>query len=129
MWSGFVSVAINAVALWMTTVLVSGVSIVPERQNMLGYSLTLLFVALVFGIVNGTIGRVVRFLAFPLFILTLGLLGLVVNALLFMFVAWLTHFFGFGLQIDGFWSAFWGALVLSIVSGILSFIFRPGKKR
>jgi putative membrane protein len=129
MWSGFVSVVINAVALWMTTVLVSGVSIVPDRQNMLGYSLTLLFVALVFGIVNGTIGRVVRFLAFPLFILTLGLLGLVVNALLFMFVAWLTHFFGFGLQIDGFWSAFWGALVLSIVSGILSFIFRPGKKR
>lgn len=125
MRSLFLSTAINAIALWLTTVLVTGVSIVPDNQDMLGYTLTLIFVALVFGFVNGTIGRVLKFLAFPLFVLTLGFLVLVVNALLLMLVAWTTQLFGFGLQVDGFWAGFWGAIVLSIVSWILGLVLRP----
>ncbi len=125
MRSLFLSTVINAIALWLTTVLVTGVSIVPDDQNMLGYTLTLIFVALVFGFVNGTIGRVLKFLAFPLFVLTLGFLVLVVNALLLMLVAWTTQLFGFGLQVDGFWAGFWGAIVLSIVSWILGLVLRP----
>jgi putative membrane protein len=127
MKSLLLSTVINAIALWMTTVLVAGVAIVPANQQSLGYVLTLIFVAFIFGIINGTIGRVLRFLAFPLFILTLGLLALVVNAFLLMFVAWLTQTlgFGFGLQVDGFGAGFWGAIVLSIVSWILGVILRP----
>ena len=127
MKSLLLSTVINAIALWLTTVMVTGVRIIPENQQSLGYVLTLVFVALIFGLVNGTIGRVLRFLAFPLYILTLGLMALVVNALLLMFVAWLTQVFGFGfgLQVDGFGPGFWGAIVLSLVSWLLGLILRP----
>ena len=125
------STVINAIALWLTTVLVTGVHIIPENQQSLGYVLTLAFVALVFGLVNGTIGRVLRFLAFPIYVLTLGLMALVVNALLLMFVGWLTQVlgFGYGLQVDGFGPGFWGAIVLSIVSWVLGLILRPAAGR
>lgn len=122
------SVVINAVALWLTTVLMpTQLYIIPQEQQTLNYILTLAFVALIFGVVNATIGRVLKFLAFPLFILTLGFLALVVNALLLMLTAWLTQVlgFGFGLVVDGFWSGFWAAIVLSIISWILGMIFRP----
>ena len=134
MKSLFLSTAINAVALWLTTVLITGVAIVMpagETKQGLGYFLTLLFVAIVFGLVNGTIGRVLRFLAFPVYVLTLGLMALVVNAVLLIFVAWLTQVlgFGYGLSVDGFGAGFWGAIVLSIVSWLLGLILRPAVGR
>lgn len=130
MKSFFLSTVINAVALWLTTVLIAGVTILmPAGQTKqgLGYVLTLVFVAIVFGLVNGTIGRVLRFLAFPIYVLTLGLMALVVNAVLLIFVAWLTQVLGlgYGLAVDGFGAGFWGAIVLSIVSWLLGLIFRP----
>ena len=117
----------NAVALWLTTVLVAGITIVGPGgdQKFWGYGLTLLVTAIVFGVVNGTVGRVVRFLAFPLFILTLGILALVVNALLLLLVSWVGTLIGFGLEIKDFGAAFWGAIVLSIVSWLLGIIFKP----
>jgi putative membrane protein len=128
------STVINAIALWLTTVLVTGVSIsmpAGENQQGLGYVLTLVFVAIVFGLVNGTIGRVLRFLAFPIYVLTLGLMALVVNALLLMFVGWLTAVlgFGYGLSVADFGAGFWGAIVLSLVSWILGLILRPAVGR
>jgi putative membrane protein len=123
------STVINAVALWLTTVMVVGVSIIPAGAKTPGYVITLIVTAVIFGLVNGTIGRIGRFLAFPLFVLTLGILGLVFNALLLLLVSWIGTVLGFGLHVDGFWSGFWGAIVLSIVSGILGFIFRPASKR
>jgi putative membrane protein len=128
MKSLLLSTVINAIALWLTTVMLpDSLRIIPEDQQTLGYVLTLAFVAFIFGIVNGTIGRVLRFLAFPLFILTLGFMALVVNAFLLMFVAWLTQVlgFGYGLQVDGFAGGFWAAIVLSIVSWLLGLILRP----
>lgn len=131
MKSFLLSTVINAIALWLTTILVTGVKIVPADQHSLNYILSLVFVAIIFGLVNGTIGRVLRFLAFPLFILTLGILALVVNALLLLFVAWLTQVLGFGmgLEIDGFGAAFWGAIVLGIVSWLLGLVLRPAVGR
>lgn len=119
------STVINAIALWLTTVLVVGVSIVPEGQKTLGYLLTLIVTAIVFGVINGTVGTVIRFLAFPLFILTLGILALVVNALLLLLVSWVGTVFGFGLHVENFWAGFWGAIVLSIISWILGLVLRP----
>ena len=121
------STVINAIALWLTTVMVPGLSIVPEGQKTLEHILTLVFVAIIFGLVNATIGRVLKFLAFPMFILTLGILALVVNALLLMFVGWITSLFGFGLEVAGFWPAFWGAIVISIVSWLLGLLLRPNR--
>jgi putative membrane protein len=126
------SVVINAIALWLTTVLMpENLYIIPQDQQTLSYVLTLAFVALIFGLVNATVGRVLRFLAFPLFILTLGFMALVVNALLLMFVAWLTQVFGFGfgLVVTSFWGGFWAAIVLSIISWLLGLILRPATNR
>lgn len=120
---------VNAVALWLTTLIVAGVSVLPYDDTQLATVLTYLLVALVFGLVNTFIGTVVRVVAFPLYILTLGLLSLVVNALLLMLAAWVTSLFGFGLVVEDFWWAVLGALVLSIISGLLSLILRPLMRR
>jgi putative membrane protein len=120
-----VRLVINAVALWLTTLIVLGVHVHSYADGVLATIATYLLVALVFGIVNGVIGNLVRIVAFPLYILTLGLLALIVNALLLLLVAWLSSLAGFGLVVDNFWSGFWGALVLAIISWLIGIILRP----
>jgi putative membrane protein len=120
-----VRLLINAVALWLTTLIVAGVQVKAYDTGAGPLIVTYLLVALVFGIVNGVIGNLIRIVAFPLYILTLGLLALVVNALLLILVAWLTGLTGFGLIITDFWAGFWGAIVLGILSWLISIILRP----
>ncbi|MCF8540526.1 MAG: phage holin family protein [Aurantimicrobium sp.] len=126
------STIINAIALWVTTAVGIGVTLIANREpltagggDLWGFVLTLVVTAAVFGLVNGTIGTVVRIIAFPLYILTLGILALVVNALLLLFVSWLSSLVGFGLHVDGFWSGFWGAIILGIISWLLGLLLRP----
>ena len=120
-----VSLVANAIALWLTTLIVSGVRLDPFQDDTLGTILSYLFVALIFGVVNGVVGTAIRIVAFPLYILTLGLLSLVVNALLLMLAAWFSQLFGFGLTVDDFLWAVLGALVLAILSAIIGSILRP----
>ncbi|MCI0156886.1 phage holin family protein [Leifsonia shinshuensis] len=118
-------VIINALALWLTTFIVSGVTVVPYAQDSTATVLTYLLVALIFGVVNAVVGTVVRVIAFPLYILTLGLISFVVNALLLLLVSWISSLMGFGLHVDGFWAGLWGALVLGIIGWLIGLIFRP----
>lgn len=121
-----VRLVINAVALWLTTLIVAGVTVVPYAPNdTAAIVLTYLLVALIFGVVNGLIGNLIRIVAFPLYILTLGLIALVVNSLLLLLVAFLTSFLGFGLQVDGFWWGVLGALVLALLSWLIGIVLRP----
>jgi putative membrane protein len=120
-----VSLVANAIALWLTTLIVSGVRLDPFQDDAIGTVLSYLFVALIFGVVNGIVGTAIRIVAFPLYILTLGLLSLVVNALLLMLAAWFSQLFGFGLTVESFWWAVLGALVLAILSAIIGAILRP----
>ncbi len=121
-----VRLLVNAVALWLTTLIVAGVTVVafPPR-NTLAVVLTYLLVTLIFGIVNGVIGNFIRIVAFPLYILTLGLLALVVNGLLLLLVGWISGLLGFGLVVDGFWSGVLGALVLALLSWLIGILIRP----
>ena len=80
--------------------------------------MTALIASAVIALINIFIKPVLIFLTLPINIITLGLFILVINALLFMFVAYLVP----GVEIDGFWSAFWGAVVLSILSIGLSWL-------
>jgi putative membrane protein len=121
----FVRLIINAVALWLTTLIVTGVHVVSYAAGAGPTIVTYLVVALIFGIVNGIVGTFIRIVAFPLYILTLGLIALIVNTLLLLLVAWLSSLLGFGLVIDTFWSGFWGALVLAIISWIFGLLLRP----
>lgn len=117
---------INAVALWLTTLIVGGVSVVPFAPGgTLETVLTFLLVAAIFGIVNGVIGNLIRVVAFPLYILTLGLIALIVNGLLLLLVAWLSGLFGFGLVVETFWWGVLGALVLGLISWLIGIILRP----
>src|SRR5690606_28412536 len=103
-----VRLLINALALWITTMLVAVVRVLAfEPYDTPARVLTFLLVAGIFGIVNGVIGNFIRIVAFPVYILTLGLIALVVNSLLLLLVAWISDLIGFGLEVDGFW---WGLL-------------------
>lgn len=121
-----VRLLVNAVALWLTTLIVAGVRVVAfPPQDTLAVVLTYLFVALIFGIVNGVIGNFIRIIAFPLYILTLGLLALVVNGLLLLLVSWISGLLGFGLVVDGFGWGVLGALVLALLSWLIGILIRP----
>jgi putative membrane protein len=121
-----VRLLVNAVALWLTTLFVAGVKVVAfPPQDTLAVVLTYLLVALIFGIVNGVIGNFIRIVAFPLYILTLGLLALVVNGLLLLLVSWISGLLGFGLVVDGFWWGVLGALVLALLSWLIGILIRP----
>lgn len=117
---------INAIALWLTTLIVAGVHVLPfGSADTLAWVLTYLLVALIFGIVNGVIGTIVRVVAFPLYVLTFGLIALIVNALLLLLVAWISSLIGFGLVVDGFWWGVLGALVLGVLSWLIGLLLRP----
>ena len=121
-----VRLLVNAVALWLTTLIVAGVTVVAfPPQDTPAVILTYLLVALIFGIVNGVIGNFIRIVAFPLYILTLGLLALLVNGLLLLLVSWISGLLGFGLVVDGFWWGVLGALVLALLSWLIGILIRP----
>ncbi|WP_022881951.1 phage holin family protein [Gryllotalpicola ginsengisoli] len=125
-----VKLLINAFALWLTTLIVSGVHVTPWDADSGGATFwTYLFLALIFGVVNGVIGTVLRIVAFPLYLVTLGLFALIVNGILLLLVAWISSWFGFGLSIDGFWWGVLGALVLGVISWIVGLFFRPLTRR
>ncbi|MFD5598636.1 phage holin family protein [Leucobacter sp. NPDC058333] len=129
-----IRVLVNAFALWLTTLIVGGsgdhgVWIAPINNDNYGHLLTLVLVAMIFGLVNGTLGRVVRFVSIPLYVLTLGLIGLIINGIMLAIVAWLSDLAGFGLRLEGFWWGVLAALVLSILSGLLNGLLGTSKKR
>ncbi len=117
---------INAVALWLTTLILSGhVTIQPYDDGPVAFILTLLLVAAIFGIVNAIVGGIVRIVALPLYILTLGLISLIVNGLLLLLAAWITGLFGFGLHVENFGWGILGALILGILAWLIGLILRP----
>ena len=117
---------INAVALWLTTlILAPHVTIQPYDKGPVAFVLTLLLVAAIFGIVNAIIGGIVRIVALPLYILTLGLISLVVNGLLLLLAAWLSGLGGFGLHVENFGWGVLGALVLGILAWLIGVLLRP----
>ncbi|MER6460157.1 phage holin family protein [Streptomyces sp. NPDC048409] len=83
---------------------------------------TLILVALVFGLVNFLVKPIVKVLTFPLFILTLGLITLVVNALMLLLTSWVCDKLDLSFHVQGFWTAVLGGLIISIVSWALNMI-------
>jgi putative membrane protein len=122
---------INAIALWLTTLVLSPhVWVEPFAPgDTFAVVLTYLLVALIFGVVNGVIGNFIRIVAFPVYILTLGLIALVVNALLLLLVSWISGLLGFGLHIEDFWWGLLGAVVLALLSWLIGIILRPFVKK
>ena len=105
-----------AAAAWVFTgIRVSGH---PERDRII----TLVFVALIFGIVNEIVRPIVAFLSFPLYLVTLGLMYFVVNALMLLLTGWLARQLNVGFHVHGFWTAVFGSIVVSIISWLVSLV-------
>jgi putative membrane protein len=118
-----VRTGLTGFALWVVTLLVSGIYFV-GGENTLQRVGIIFVVALIFGLVNAIIKPVVQLIALPLYILTLGLIHVVINALMLWITSWITrNTTHWGLDVDDFWwTAIWGAIVLSIVSWVLSLV-------
>ncbi|MFE6964976.1 MULTISPECIES: phage holin family protein [unclassified Agromyces] len=118
-------VIVVALALWLTTLIVSGVSVVPYDDTELATVLTYLLVAAIFGLVNAIVGTFIRIVAFPIYVLTLGLISFIVNGLLLLLVDWISGLMGFGLVVESFWWGVLGALVLGLISWLIGLVVRP----
>ena len=112
---------ITAAALWLAVALVPGITHDGTWIELLG-------VALVFGLVNALVRPLIKLLTCPLIILTLGVFLLVLNALMLWLTAELSSTLGLGFHVAGFWSAFWGALLISVVSAVLNLVFGRDRK-
>jgi putative membrane protein len=108
---------VNAIALFVVANVVPGIHV----SGLTGA----LIAALILGIVNAVLRPILVIVSLPLEVLTLGLFTLVINALLF----WLVGALHVGLYVDGFWPAFWGAIVMTIVSWLLSLLTRGFERR
>ena len=113
-------VVVIAIALAVATWIVPGIDNgATTTATSIG---TLIGVALIFGLVNAILKPLIKIVGCLFYVITLGLIGFVVNALLFMLVGWLSSKFGLPFTVDGFWPAFWGAIVVSIVGALLHFV-------
>ena len=110
--------AFNAAALWVAAYFISGL-------DFSGGLWHLFLVAAVFGLVNSLLRPLLTVLTCPLIILTLGLFTLVINAVMLLVTGWLSERWNLGFTVAGFWPAFWGGLVVGIVSFLLSMVFPP----
>ncbi len=116
-----VHILITAIAVWATTAL-PGISL--GGQDLGRQVVTLVVVAIVFGVVNLVLKPIAKTLGCLLYVLTLGLFGLVVNALLFWLTSYLAGRLDLPFHVSGFWPAFWGAIIVTIVSSLLHGIVR-----
>lgn len=117
-----IKLGINAVALWVSALVVQGVHL-GEDAKWSTRLLTILLVAALFGIVNTVVKPIAKVLAFPAIVLTLGLFTFVVNAFMLQITEWLCDWLNLDFRIDHFfWNAVFAALVITLVSMVLNFV-------
>ena len=123
MGSFLLRAALTGFALWVVTLIVPGITFVGADSTLQEIGI-IFVVAVIFGLVNAIIKPIVQFISIPLYILTLGLIHIVINALMLWITSWITeNTTHWGLVIDQFWwTAIWAAIVLSIVSWLLSLV-------
>ena len=112
---------INAIALFAAVRIVPGV-------NLQGAWVNIIWLALIFGLINAFLRPLLKLLTCPLIALTLGLFTLLINTFLFWLTSQVGQAFGIGFTVDGFWSAFLGGLVVSVVSVFMSLILKDELK-
>jgi putative membrane protein len=121
--------ALTGFAMWVVTLIIPGLSFVGGNTPLQKIGI-IFVVAVIFGLVNAIIKPIVQIMSIPLYILTLGLIHIVINALMLWITSWITrHTTHWGLQIDHFWwTAIWAAIALSIVSWALSVLIRDVRR-
>jgi putative membrane protein len=115
-----IRVAVVAVSLWVATLIVPGIGVAAGSTSYRW--ITLVVVAIIFGVVNAVLKPLIKVVGCPFYILTLGLIGLVVNALLFLLVGAIAQALGLPFVVAGFGAAFVGAIVVAVVSFVLHLV-------
>ncbi|WP_345698233.1 phage holin family protein [Kitasatospora terrestris] len=114
MKSFVVKTLINALAIWVAAWIVTGITLSGDDWQQ--KTVTVIAVALIFGLVNFLIKPFVKLFSLPLFVLTLGLITFVINALMLWLTSWASDKLDLDFHVDGFWAALLGALIISVVS-------------
>lgn len=117
----------NACALAVSAWVFAGIAV--DGGSEADRVLTLMLVALIFGLVNELVRPVVALLSLPLYLLTFGLFYFVVNALMLLLTSWLSDVLNIGFHVDGFWTAVFGALMVTVVGRIIGLAFPSTKSR
>jgi putative membrane protein len=115
-----VRIVANACGLAAAAWLFTGIRVSGDRTR--DRVIVLVVVALIFGIVNEVVRPIVAFLSFPLYLLTLGLMFFVVNALMLLLTGWLAKQLSIGFHVRGFWTAVFGSIVVSVVSWLVGLV-------
>jgi putative membrane protein len=113
-------VVVNALALAAATALLDGIRLTGATTQ--DRVVTLVLVAIVFGLVNAVVRPVVKLISLPFILLTLGLLVLVINALMLLLTGWLSTQLSLGFRVDGFWTAVGGGIVVAIATWVLHLV-------
>ncbi|MFB9662875.1 phage holin family protein [Glycomyces mayteni] len=120
MFRFLVRLVLTALALWLATAIVGGITLYGDSTG--GKFVSLLLVALIFTLVNSLVKPIVMMVGCALYVLTLGLFGLVVNALMFWLTGWVSEKLSLGFTVDGFWPAFWGAIIVWIAMWVMDLL-------
>ena len=118
-----IRVVVNGVALWVAALVVNGVHLGEGDTSWTTKTLTVLFVALIFGVINAFIKPVVKLLSLPFIVLTLGLFTFIVNAFMLQITEWICGWLDLDFTIDHFfWDAVLAAVVITFVSWVLNIV-------
>lgn len=120
-----IRIVATAIALWVATIL-PGIDLTGD--SLLVNALTIIAVAVIFGLINAFLKPVIKLVGCVFYVLTLGLIALVVNALLFMLTGWIADQLDLPFEVDGFWPAFWGAIVVGVVAWAITLAI-PERRR
>lgn len=125
--SFLIKVLVNGVALWVASLLVSGIDF-EDSSNTTAKVLTIAAVALIFGVLNAIIKPILTILSLPVLILTLGLFTFILNAIMLWLTQWVAGWFDLGFHVQSFWwDAVLGALIITIVSMLLNAVLPDGR--
>jgi putative membrane protein len=112
-----IRVLVTAVALWISTLILSGITLTTDQTWK--KVLTLLAVAVIFGLVNGVLRPIIKVIGCAAYVLTLGLIAVIVNGALFLLVSWIAGKLSLPFHVDGFWTAVLGALIVGVISWLM----------
>ena len=122
-----IKVAVNAVALWIAAIVVKGINLAESSHAWTSKVVTIVLVALIFGLVNAVVKPIAKLLSFPFIVLTLGLFTFVVNAFMLQITEWISKPLGLSFTITHFfWDAIMGAVIITLVSMVLNLVLPDG---
>jgi putative membrane protein len=122
-----IKIGVNGVALWVAALVIPGIHLGEDADQLSNRLLTILLVAILFGLINAFVKPIATFFSFPFIVLTLGLFTLVVNALMLEITSGLSHALGLDFDVEHFfWDSVLGAIVITLVSMVLNLILPDG---